>query len=187
MPPEQNENEINSPQQEVSANAPIDTKSENEKTPGAELAEKAEKIETPPPEEKKDDGEGLDFFLKRIGELETEKKTLNTQIFQMKEAEETRKSEMLRVEIERREAARNSVLMDEYKILKPEYMALAPSSEHADPMTEEGRESLRQWVNSNPGLFGRAPDLPNSEDTQSPKSIFSNRGWTWADKWRDSQ
>lgn len=148
----------------------------------------AEKIETKPEEvEKKDEGQGLDFFLKRIGELETEKKTLNGQILAMKEAEESRKAEMLRVEIERKEAARDSVLRDEYKILKPEYMALAPSSEHADPTTEEGREALRQWVNANPGLFGRAPDLPQAEDTGNQKSIFSNRGWTWADKWRDAQ
>ena len=115
----------------------------------------AEKVETKPEEvEKKDEGQGLDFFLKRI---------------------------------ERKEAARDSVLRDEYKILKPEYMALAPSSEHADPTSEEGREALRQWVNANPGLFGRAPDLPQAEDTGNQKSIFSNRGWTWADKWRDAQ
>ena len=187
METEAAQNEIEETKTPVPTVEAVDQSSQDKETK-PEPTPTAEKVETKPEEVKeKDEGQSLDFFLKRIGELETEKKTLNSQILAMQQAEEERKAEQIRVEIERREAVRNSLLQDEYKILKAEYMALAPSSEHADPTTEEGRETLRQWVNANPGLFGKAPELPQSDGKQEKTTIFGNRGWTWADKWRDQR
>lgn len=157
--------------------------------PKAEKVEKAKTLEAEPkaPEKGEDPAQSMEFFLKRIGELETEKRELSGVIAGMKEAEEARKAEAVRAELERKEKARAHLLETDWKILKPEYMQLAPSIEKADPTTEEGRDALRQWVNSNPGLFGKAPELPtqNTKDNQKP-GIFSTKGWTWADKWRDA-
>lgn len=139
------------------------------------------------PEKKQTDTEkpeqSLEFFIKRIGELETEKKELNSLVSALKEAEESRAAEHARLEQQRRMDARQNVLESEYKILKPEYIQLAPSLEEADPTTEEGKEKLRQWVNANPGLFGKAPELPTKDEKPTKKPGLT-KGWTWADKWR---
>jgi hypothetical protein len=170
METEAAQNEIEETKTPVPTVEAVDQSSQDKETK-PEPTPTAEKVETKPEEVKeKDEGQSLD-----------------SQILAMQQAEEERKAEQIRVEIERREAVRNSLLQEEYKILKAEYMALAPSSEHADPTTEEGRETLRQWVNANPGLFGKAPELPQSDGKQEKTTIFGNRGWTWADKWRDQR
>ena len=152
-------------------------------------ARKPEKTEEAAKVEKKEEKpeKSLEFFIKRIGQLETEKKELNAVISGMKEAEELKAAELAKEAAKRKAAARSALLEGEYKILKPEYMALAPSMEEADPTSEEGKEAIRQWVNSNPGLFGKAPDLPVSDKTPEKRSPFAKKGWTWADKWRDQK
>jgi chromosome segregation ATPase len=142
-----------------------------------------EQVANPTNEKSEKPEKSLEFFIKRIGELETEKKELNGVISSLKEAEESRSAEQARSEQKRRLEARQNVLESEYKILKPEYIALAPTLEEADPTTEEGKETLRQWVNSNPGLFGKAPELPTANEKPTKKPGLT-KGWTWADKWR---
>ena len=164
---------------------PVEAKPEAVEEPApvqAEETPQAMKVEEEAP---KDPGKDLEFFIKRIGELETEKKELNGLLASMKEAEEERKVEEIRREVERKEKARADLLSNDWKILKPEYMALAPSVEFADPTTDAGRESLRQWVNANPGLFGKAPELPKGEQTSESPGVFGGvKGWKWADKWK---
>lgn len=164
---------------------PVEAKAEAVEEPApVQAEEKPEELKVEE-EAPKDSGKDLEFFIKRIGELETEKKELNGLLTSMKEAEEQRKADEIRREVERKEKARADLLSNDWKILKPEYMALAPSVEFADPTTEAGRDALRQWVNSNPGLFGKAPELPKAEKTNESPGVFGGvKGWRWADKWK---
>ena len=170
----------NAPEPEAPAPEPVQAEAAPEKP------EPAPKQEAKP--EPKDDksSQDLSFFVQRIGELETEKKELAATIAEMKAAEEERKAEALQREVEAKGKARTELLQGEWGIVKADYMRLAPSVEEADPTTEQGRESLRQWVNANPGLFNKAPELPNSDTPKQPsQGIFSARAWTWADKFRE--
>ena len=181
------EQKTEAPKSEVQEATPAEAV--KEPAPKAEKLAKAKvpEAEPKPPEKGEDQAHSMEFFLKRIGELETEKRELSGVIAGMKEAEESRKAEALRVELERKDKARAHLLQSEYQILKPEYMQLAPSIEKADPTTDDGRDALRQWVNSNPGLFGKAPELPTKDSKDNKKTgIFSAKGWTWADKWKDA-
>lgn len=149
-------------------------------------AKPPEPLEEPKQAEKKEEpAKDLEFFLKRIGELETEKKEMSATLLGMKEAEEVRKAEAIKVERDRKEKARADLLVGDYKILKPEYMNLAPSVDLADPTTDQGKEALRQWMTSNPGLFGKAPELPTAENKEAKPSFFGGKGWTWADKFKE--
>lgn len=154
--------------------------------PAEEAPAPAPAEEKPVKEETKSDGPDLSFFVKRIGELETQKKELAQTIAEMKDAEHQRQVEQMQKEQEQKNKARADLLQGEWGIVKEDYMRLAPTVEEADPTTDKGRDALRQWVNANPGLFNKAPELPQSEaKSTKPNGMFSGRAWTWADKFRE--
>ena len=62
---------------------------------------------------------------------------------------------------ERLESERRRLLMDQWGLRDPAYLALAPSIEDADPLTGEGRRKMIEFRNNHRALFSGSPNLPD--------------------------
>ena len=92
---------------------------------------------------------------------------------------------MQQEEAARRDKAREALVVGEYGLLDPDYMKIPSFPAEADATTEEGRESLRQWMVKHPGLFGKSPAITKEMKKEATEKItFGAKPWKWSDMWK---
>lgn len=85
----------------------------------------------------------------------------------------------------RRDKAREALVVGEYGLLDPDYMKIPSFPAEADATTEEGRESLRQWMVKHPGLFGKSPAITKEMKKEATEKItFGAKPWKWSELWK---
>jgi hypothetical protein len=62
---------------------------------------------------------------------------------------------------ERLESERRRILVNQWGLRDAAYLALAPSIDQADPLTEEGRGKMIEFRNKHRALFAGSPSLPD--------------------------